>query len=219
MHGNDYAQEPASKIHRNETPHSNDPFGIYELLQQKKENMPQSNDFGPTHPPGFTPNIYNKNNGEGTNSSKNKEKSNTSKKSFTRHNVEALSQRANNILTDRGLILDVMDNLVQDPNLFHKEHVSSSDYFLAVMGTWIPSSTKLLVISMWDGETVILGNFNKVRLNHERFGSSFNIQGANAFNNFISMACLFDLPLGGYSYTWTHKSASKMSKLDHFYRN
>ncbi|GJS55826.1 hypothetical protein Tco_0629188 [Tanacetum coccineum] len=92
MHGNDYAQEPAPKIHRNETPHSNDPFGIYELLQQKKENMPQSNDFGPTHPLGFTPDIHNKNNGEGTDSLKNKEKSNTSKKSFTRHNVEALSQ-------------------------------------------------------------------------------------------------------------------------------
>ncbi|GJX26136.1 RNA-directed DNA polymerase, eukaryota [Tanacetum coccineum] len=73
-------------------------------------------------------------------------------------------------------------------------------------GTWAPSSTKLLVISVyapqelpkkrelwgyictlidrWDGETVIQG--------------------------------LIDLPLGGYSYTWSHKSASKMSKLDHF---
>ncbi|GJT28470.1 RNA-directed DNA polymerase, eukaryota [Tanacetum coccineum] len=28
--------------------------------------------------------------------------------------------------------------------------------------------------------------------------------------------CLIDLPLGGYSYTWAHKSASKMSKLDRF---
>ncbi|GKA62066.1 RNA-directed DNA polymerase, eukaryota [Tanacetum coccineum] len=28
--------------------------------------------------------------------------------------------------------------------------------------------------------------------------------------------CLIDLPLGGYSFTWTHKSATKMSKLDRF---
>nr|GEZ11667.1 RNA-directed DNA polymerase, eukaryota [Tanacetum cinerariifolium] len=27
---------------------------------------------------------------------------------------------------------------------------------------------------------------------------------------------LFDLPMGGYSYTWSHKSATKMSKLDRF---
>ncbi|GKG39743.1 hypothetical protein Tco_0463888, partial [Tanacetum coccineum] len=46
----------------------------------------------------------------------------------------------------------------------------------------------------WDGETVILGDFNEVRMEKERFGSSFNIQGANAFNNFISMSGLIDLP-------------------------
>ncbi|GJY90861.1 RNA-directed DNA polymerase, eukaryota [Tanacetum coccineum] len=127
---------------------------------------------------------------------------------------------------------------VWDPNMFITEHVSSYDYFLAVMGTWSPSATKLLIIFVyapqeltekrhlwdylrsmidrWDGETIILGDFNEVRSNHERFGSSFNTQGANVFNNFISMAGLIDLPLGGYSFTWTHKSASKMSKLDRF---
>ncbi|GKE49331.1 RNA-directed DNA polymerase, eukaryota, partial [Tanacetum coccineum] len=122
--------------------------------------------------------------------------------------------------------------------MFIKEHVSSSDYFLAIMGTWTPTATKLLVISVyapqdlsekqdlwdylcsminrWAGETVALGDFNEVRTEQERFGSSFNIQGANVFNKFISLACLVDIPLGGYSYTWAHKSASKMSKLDRF---
>ncbi|GJW49832.1 RNA-directed DNA polymerase, eukaryota [Tanacetum coccineum] len=125
---------------------------------------------------------------------------------------------------------------VWDSDMFIKEHVSSSDYFLAVMGIWTPSSIKLLVISVyapqqlsekrelwgylhslinrWDGEAVILGDFNEVRSEQERFGSSFNIQSANAFNNFISMTGLIDLPLGGYSFTWAHKLASKMSKLD-----
>ncbi|GJS28367.1 RNA-directed DNA polymerase, eukaryota [Tanacetum coccineum] len=37
-----------------------------------------------------------------------------------------------------------------------------------------------------------------------------------AFNNFISSACLIDLPLEGYAFTWAHKSASKMSKLDRY---
>ncbi|GJY36025.1 RNA-directed DNA polymerase, eukaryota [Tanacetum coccineum] len=106
------------------------------------------------------------------------------------------------------------------------------------MGTWSPTSTKLLIISVYapqeltekrdlwnylrslidrrEGETVIMGDFNEVRFKHERFGTNFNIQGASAFNNFISLARLIDLPLEGYAFTWAHKSATKMSKLDRF---
>ncbi|GJY75063.1 RNA-directed DNA polymerase, eukaryota [Tanacetum coccineum] len=86
---------------------------------------------------------------------------------------------------------------IWDPNMFIKDHVSSLDYF--VMGTWTPSSTKLLIISVyapqelsekrdlweyisslinrWDGKTMILGDFNEVRTEQERFGSNFNTQG------------------------------------------
>ncbi|GJR44772.1 RNA-directed DNA polymerase, eukaryota [Tanacetum coccineum] len=39
---------------------------------------------------------------------------------------------------------------------------------------------------------------------------------AKAFNNFISLASLIDLPLDGYAFTWAYKSATKMSKLDRF---
>ncbi|GKE45966.1 RNA-directed DNA polymerase, eukaryota [Tanacetum coccineum] len=120
------------------------------------------------------------------------------------------------LLEPRGGSLDVWD-----PYYFVKNHVSSSDYFLAIMGTLIPTSTKLLIISVyapkelsekrhlwdylcsmigqWEGETVILGDFNEVRMEYERFGSSFNITRANTFNNFISMDGLLDIPLGGYT--------------------
>nr|GEY37585.1 RNA-directed DNA polymerase, eukaryota [Tanacetum cinerariifolium] len=125
-----------------------------------------------------------------------------------------------------------------NPNMFVKEKVSTCDYFVALMGTWAPTFSKLLIISVyapqelnkrrdlwdylrtfigrWEGDTVILGDFNEVRSKHERFGSTFNMQGAIAFNNFISSACLIDLPLEGYASTWAHKSASKMSKLDRY---
>ncbi|GJX55522.1 RNA-directed DNA polymerase, eukaryota [Tanacetum coccineum] len=105
-------------------------------------------------------------------------------------------------------------------------------------GTWTPSSSKLLIISIyapqelierrmlwdylrhlidtWDGECVLLSDFNEVRCEKERHGTLFNIQDANAFNNFINMAGLVDLPLEGYSFTWSHKSTSKKSKLDRF---
>ncbi|GJU52083.1 RNA-directed DNA polymerase, eukaryota, reverse transcriptase zinc-binding domain protein [Tanacetum coccineum] len=73
-----------------------------------------------------------------------------------------------------------------------------------------------LVISNWDGEVVIMGDFNEVRNKCERFGSVFNSQGADVFNAFISNAGLVEVPLGGCSFTWCHKSATKMSKLDRF---
>ncbi|GJS35527.1 RNA-directed DNA polymerase, eukaryota [Tanacetum coccineum] len=38
---------------------------------------------------------------------------------------------------------------ILDPYMLIKDHVSASDNFLAIMGTWVPSSTKLLVISVY----------------------------------------------------------------------
>ncbi|GKB06138.1 hypothetical protein Tco_0834371, partial [Tanacetum coccineum] len=62
-----------------------------------------------------------------------------------------------------------------------------------------------------EGKYVILGDFNEVRSKHEIFGTLFNVQGANAFNDFISMESLMDLLLEGYAFTWAHKSANKMN--------
>ncbi|GJU74337.1 RNA-directed DNA polymerase, eukaryota, partial [Tanacetum coccineum] len=101
---------------------------------------------------------------------------------------------------------------VWGPNLFNKDNVTILDYFVAVRGTWVPTSTKLLI----EGESVILGDFNEVHSEQERFGTTFNALGATTFNHFISLACLVDLPLESYSFTWSHKSASKMSKLYRF---
>ncbi|GKB42042.1 RNA-directed DNA polymerase, eukaryota [Tanacetum coccineum] len=72
------------------------------------------------------------------------------------------------------------------------------------------------LIDSWEGECVLLGDFNEMRLTNEIYGIEFNTHGANAFNNFISMVGLVDLPFEGYSHTWAHKSAFKMSKLDKF---
>ncbi|GJZ28167.1 RNA-directed DNA polymerase, eukaryota [Tanacetum coccineum] len=72
------------------------------------------------------------------------------------------------------------------------------------------------VIHSWNGEVVIMGDFNEVRYKSDRFGSVFNVHGANAFNSFIANVGLEEVPLGGSSFTWCHKSATKMSKLDRF---
>ncbi|GKE00363.1 RNA-directed DNA polymerase, eukaryota [Tanacetum coccineum] len=127
---------------------------------------------------------------------------------------------------------------VWNPNLFIKESVTISDHFLAIHDTWISSDTRTIIINVyapqdlydrkalwdyirllvdsWSGESIILGDFNEVRSENERLGFIFYENGANAFNHFITRAGLIDLPLEGYSFTWTHPSASKMSKLDRF---
>ncbi|GJY49198.1 RNA-directed DNA polymerase, eukaryota [Tanacetum coccineum] len=127
---------------------------------------------------------------------------------------------------------------VWDTNSFKKNNVTISDYFVMIRGDWISNGNKLLIISVyapqelpekqtlwdyighaidsWKGEVIIMGDFNEVRYKNERFGSIFNVQGANAFNSFIGKAGLEEVPLGGCTFTWCHKSASKMSKLDRF---
>ncbi|GKC18887.1 RNA-directed DNA polymerase, eukaryota, partial [Tanacetum coccineum] len=127
---------------------------------------------------------------------------------------------------------------VWDHNMFRKEHHIISDNFVVLYGTWIPNQMKLMLISVyapqagsykrmlwsylgsiinrWTGETIVMGDFNEVRRMEERWGSIFNASGARVFNNFISNAGLIDLQLEGFSFTWAHPSASKMSKLDRF---
>ncbi|GJZ38657.1 RNA-directed DNA polymerase, eukaryota [Tanacetum coccineum] len=112
------------------------------------------------------------------------------------------------------------------------------DNFIAIAGTWIPSNSNLLIISVyapqprvekrllwnyisslithWQGDALVLGDFNEVRNTEERRGSVFNLYGAADFNEFISSSGLIDIMLEGYSFTWSHPSACKMSKLDRF---
>nr|GEU35437.1 hypothetical protein [Tanacetum cinerariifolium] len=53
----------------------------------------------------------------------------------------------------------------------------------------------VFVIANWKGMVVIMGDFNKVRMKEERFGSVFNIHGADTFNLFISNTGLEEVPL------------------------
>nr|GFA97591.1 RNA-directed DNA polymerase, eukaryota [Tanacetum cinerariifolium] len=72
------------------------------------------------------------------------------------------------------------------------------------------------VISKWDGEGIVMEDFNEVQFKNERFGSLFHAHGVDAFNRFILQENLQEIPLGGCSFTWCHRSIQKMSKLDRF---
>ncbi|GJZ09656.1 RNA-directed DNA polymerase, eukaryota [Tanacetum coccineum] len=127
---------------------------------------------------------------------------------------------------------------IWEESFFKKDYVTISDSFVAIYGTWIPSKTKLLVVSIyapqqpslrrvlweyllillgrWNGEAILMGDYNEVRTNVERRGTCFNVNNASFFNQFISSSGLVDIKMEGYTFTWSHPSAEKMSKLDRF---
>nr|GEV25731.1 RNA-directed DNA polymerase, eukaryota, reverse transcriptase zinc-binding domain protein [Tanacetum cinerariifolium] len=107
---------------------------------------------------------------------------------------------------------------VWDPNSFRKSNATVSDYFIMIRGVWRQTGNDLLIIAVfppydlkdkqmlwdyftyeigkWKGEVVIMGDFNEVRYKSDKFGSVFNVQGANVFNSFITNAGLEEVPLG-----------------------
>ncbi|GJW60527.1 RNA-directed DNA polymerase, eukaryota [Tanacetum coccineum] len=77
------------------------------------------------------------------------------------------------------------------------------------------------VINQWQGEVVIMGDFNEVRVKSDRFGTNFNVLGANIFNSFINSTGLEEVHLGGAVCITLAviKLATKMSKLDRFFES
>ncbi|GJU95887.1 reverse transcriptase domain-containing protein [Tanacetum coccineum] len=59
------------------------------------------------------------------------------------------------------------------------------------------------IIKCWNGEVIIMGDFNKVL-------------GASIVKGFLSNAVVVYVPSDGYMYTWSDKAGSKMSKIDSY---
>nr|GEY91503.1 retrotransposon protein, putative, Ty1-copia subclass [Tanacetum cinerariifolium] len=108
---------------------------------------------------------------------------------------------------------------VWDPLCFRKVNATKSDSFVMIRGVWKVTGVKLMIVSVyvphetkekhllwdylerevkrWEGEVVIMGDFNEVRHKCERFGSVFNASNANVFNSFIVDSGLVEVVLGG----------------------
>ncbi|GJV42343.1 putative RNA-directed DNA polymerase, eukaryota, reverse transcriptase zinc-binding domain protein [Tanacetum coccineum] len=67
-----------------------------------------------------------------------------------------------------------------------------------------------------NGAFVLFGDFNEVRFNYERLGSTFYQTQADNFNNYIINNDLIELPMGSRLFTWMNKAGTKLSKLDCF---
>ncbi|GKC42073.1 RNA-directed DNA polymerase, eukaryota [Tanacetum coccineum] len=185
---------------------SKDPFNIYDLLNKTKKVVGTSgSDTSLPYPPGFTPD-------KSTNVINEKEVSDAAERVVPTVNQTeggniGVKPKGGRILF--GEIIDEMNKLK-----------------LLVISVYAPqslSSKKMLwsyissLIVRWNGECLVMGDFNEVRYKEERWGSTFNAHGANVFNTFISSSGLVDVQLEGYTFTLAHPSASKMSKLDRFF--
>nr|GEW96418.1 RNA-directed DNA polymerase, eukaryota [Tanacetum cinerariifolium] len=127
---------------------------------------------------------------------------------------------------------------IWEATIFKKDNVTISNNFIAIYETWLPNNSKILFIVVyapqqtsskrimwdyisallgrWNRDSIIMGDFNEVRSIDERRGSIFNPYSARRFDRFISNFGLVDVKLEGYAFTWSHPSASKMSKPDRF---
>lgn len=125
--------------------------------------------------------------------------------------------------------------------MFKKQRVISVDNYVVVQGCWLPNDIAIMFIAVyapqsmsgkselwaslsrliasWEGNVIVMGDFNEVQEAGERYGSFFHERQADAFNLFIDNLNLIDVPLGGFRFTWMDKWASKMSKLDRFLVN
>ncbi|GJR94346.1 RNA-directed DNA polymerase, eukaryota [Tanacetum coccineum] len=222
-HSNDIPVEENTNPKEN---HSEDLFGIYSLLNKKKATIGEDgpSDQSPIYPPGFTPAATTN---EPCTNAENADNVNCSHQEGFK--LVVADHNAVESVSNSGGIL-----CVWDPYLFRKTSSTVSDYFVIIRGVWLKTGNNLLIVSVyaphdmkekhmlwdylthvihsWNGEVVIMGDFNEVRYKSDRFGSVFNVHGANAFNSFIANAGLEEVPLGGSSFTWCHKSATKMTR-------
>nr|GEX01763.1 RNA-directed DNA polymerase, eukaryota [Tanacetum cinerariifolium] len=196
------------------------PFNIYELLNKKKvnDNEDVQSEDNLKYPLGFTPRMYQK-------VFLKKAKKDWVKELCYKHKFNFLTLQETKMEN-----IDLRNIMMIWGNFTFEFDISSSIGNSG--GVRVPSFSRMLIISVyapqevsekkmlwnylndlvdkWNGKVVIMGDFNEVRTRDERFGSCFHEQGAEAFNLFIALGGLLDVPLGGYRFTWSLNSASKV---------
>nr|GEX74538.1 RNA-directed DNA polymerase, eukaryota, reverse transcriptase zinc-binding domain protein [Tanacetum cinerariifolium] len=186
---------------------SEDPFGIYSILN-KKNVVNAANEATDSHsiphPPGFTPVQEKACEDNDQNIEHSKSNSGSKEEEAFKEDLNSRSDKEGYVNMGRfktteaprsgGSFLNLMEDVVKDKRMVW-------DYLSHM-------------INQWKGSVVIMGDFNEVRFKSDRFGSIFNEKGADEFNSFIANSGLEEVSLGGCNFTWCHKSAAKMSKLD-----
>nr|GEV14119.1 RNA-directed DNA polymerase, eukaryota [Tanacetum cinerariifolium] len=182
-------------IIQDEVHNSVDPFGIYDILNKNtvKNVVP---DPSLSHPLGFTP-----------------VQSSSDSPLVERTRVAPKISNTSSVLKELVRVLneDSLSQCASTKILIVVIYAPQAYTCKRTLWEYISS-----LINRWEGESIVLGDFNVVRTKDERFGSVFNPTCARNFNQFISSSGLINVKMDGYSFMWSLPSASKMSKLDRF---
>nr|GEW03519.1 RNA-directed DNA polymerase, eukaryota [Tanacetum cinerariifolium] len=198
VHETNFEEAPEKIIFEGNSVRQNDvhfenPFGIYEVLNKKRDgkNIDDKHEDILKYPPGFTPN----------------EEGDVYVEKVDKWSDE---NRVNNGQEDGVCVGQHVNDRVEVSNDTHestcsghfkKSEVPRKGESILEMINDLVNDYLSFVIGNWDGEVVIMGDFNEVRGISKRFGSIFNKYGAEAFNSFIVNAGLVEVPLGGCSFT------------------
>ncbi|GJU19724.1 RNA-directed DNA polymerase, eukaryota, reverse transcriptase zinc-binding domain protein [Tanacetum coccineum] len=167
---------------------SEDPFNIYELLNKKKDNNngDLNSDDNLKYPPRFTT---------------------TTDVDVQDNTLDELDVEGDNHV--HNIQDDKVESAEKKNSPFNSSKNDTDRSYSPSVGTsggilciWDPSMFRKINSMISDYFVMIQGEWVP--------------NGTDAFNRFISTAGLEEVPLDGCKFTWCHKSASKMSKLERF---
>nr|GEZ38165.1 RNA-directed DNA polymerase, eukaryota, reverse transcriptase zinc-binding domain protein [Tanacetum cinerariifolium] len=203
--------------------HFEDPFCIYEVLNKKRDgkNIDDKHEDSLKYLLGFTPNeeedvhVEKVDNWSDENSVNDRHEDEVCVRQHVHERVEVSNDTYESTCSGHfkkpevprkgGSILELIDDLInvgQTMGYDMTECIKNMEEIIESQGMlWDYLS---FVIGNWDGEVVIIGDFNEVCDIHERFGSIFNKHGAEAFNSFIVNAGLVKVPLGLIPFKFFH---------------
>ncbi|GJS22634.1 RNA-directed DNA polymerase, eukaryota [Tanacetum coccineum] len=164
--------------------HSSDPFNIYELLNKKNSatNETQQPEGEPKYPSRFTPRDVSEVNSNMEHNSTRKDFE-SNQNNHEKVNEPKIKKKASKLISKEEIeVLCVRDTLkVQIDGC-----INNFEEIVKNQGA-----------QEWKGDVIVMGDFNEFRSQEERFGSIFNAQGADAFDNFISLGGLVEVSSGG----------------------
>ncbi|GJW29956.1 RNA-directed DNA polymerase, eukaryota [Tanacetum coccineum] len=201
--------------------HSEDPFSIYTLLKKKKEIAEKdiNTEHSLKYPPVFTPNDesvcsghFKKSVAPRTGGSLLSLMDELVKVGQTMgYKMDGCQSNMTEIIESQGAkevnFLALQETKMENMEIFSVEMCVATGKDLLIVAVYAPHDFKdkqvlwdylTHMITNWQGEVVIMGDFNEVRYKSDRFRSVFNVQGANVFNSFIANAGLKEVPLGDH---------------------
>nr|GEY89555.1 hypothetical protein [Tanacetum cinerariifolium] len=147
---------------------SADPFGIYDLLQKPRSDIDK--DLSPSlpHPLGFTPTPPPQNPNQPPVPEK---KCSSDPIIYTKEKVSSPKINSKVFSVSQEILENDIPNVVSS---IPSRKEGSGGFILGALEDMI----RIELVSSWDGEALLLGDFNEVRSADERLGSEFDHSGA-----------------------------------------